>query len=57
MEVELEKEVLQHYSTSERRLLGTFRAVSVEEKDTQTGICYTSSPFTLHEFSVPGRLH
>jgi len=24
-------------------------------KDTETGISLTSNPFTLHEFSVPGR--
>ena len=31
-------------------------AVSIEGKDTETGISFTSNPFKLHEFSVPDRL-
>ena len=30
--------------------------MSIEEKDTETGISFTSNPFTLHEFWVPGDL-
>ena len=51
-----QKEVLQHYSTSDRPFFGSLWAVSIEEKDTETGISCTSNPLTLHEFSVPGRL-
>jgi len=51
-----EKEVLQRYLTRDKPLFGTLWAVSIEEKDTETGISCTSNPFTLHEFSVPGRL-
>lgn len=51
-----EKEVLQHYSTSDTSLFGTLWALSIEEKDTETGISCAPSPFTLHEFSAPGRL-
>ena len=50
------KKVLQRYWTIDRTLFGTFWAVSIEGKPTETVISCTSNPFTLHEFSVPGRL-
>ena len=51
-----EKVVLQHYSTSDRSLFGTLWTVSIEEKDTETGISCTLNPFTIYEFSVLGTL-
>ena len=51
-----EKQVFQCYSTSDRPLFVTLWAVSIDEKDTETGISCMSKPFTLHEFLVPGRL-
>jgi len=50
------KIILQLHSTSDRSLSGTLWAVSIEEKDNETGISCMSTPFTLHELSVPGRL-
>jgi len=52
-----EKVVVQRYSTSDRPLFGTLWAVSIEGKDNKTWISCTSNPFTLLEFSVPGRFH